>query len=82
MRWILILVLISSLGCSIYAGPQGVGVNVGQSSVEICKGEPLTCTKITGAPMSEPASNVAGGLIAGVLRFLGMSYGVPSAPTL
>ncbi len=69
------------MGCSAFAGPQGVGFNVGQSSVEICKGEPQTCTKITGAPMSESASNVAGGLIAGVLRFLGMSYGVPAAPS-
>lgn len=76
----ILLALWLSLGCVVYAGPHGAGVNVGQATTKICKDDPPTCTEITGAPMSEQTGNVAGGLIAGVLRFFGMSYGVPAAP--
>ncbi len=68
------------MGCAASAGPHGVAFNVGQSIVEVCKGDPPTCTKITGAPISEPASNVLGGIVKGALRMLGMSYGVPAGP--
>jgi len=74
----ILLALWLPLGCSAFAGPQGVGVNVGQTTTKICKGDPPTCTEITGAPMSEQAGNVVGGFLAGVLRMLGMSYGVPA----
>ena len=77
---VILLALWLPLGCVGYAGPHGVGINVGKSTTKICKGDPQTCTEITGAPVSVPAANVAGGLIAGVLRFFGMSYGVPVVP--
>ncbi len=81
MRWVFILIVVLSLGCSVYAGPQGVGANLGQSSVTVCKGDPPSCTEIRGAPISEQAGNVIGGVLVGALRMLGLSYGVPAAPT-
>ena len=77
---IVVVVLCLSLGCVGYAGPHGVGLNVGQATTKICKGDPQTCTEITGAPLSEQAGNVVGGFLATVLRMLGMSYGVPAPP--
>ena len=77
---VILLALWLPLGCSAFVGPQGAGVNVGQATTKICKGDPQTCTEITGAPMSEQAGNVVGGFLATVLRMLGMSYGVPAPP--
>lgn len=75
---VILLALWLVLGCSAFVGPQGAGVNVGQTTTKLCKGDPPTCTVITGAPMSEQAGNVVGGFLTTVLRMLGMSYGVPA----
>lgn len=77
---VILLALGLPLGCSVQVGPQGFSGNLGQSSVSICKGDPPSCTVIEGAPVSEQASNVIGGFLAGALRMLGLSYGVPTVP--
>ena len=86
MRWILILVMISSFGCSWAITSEGAFANFGQATLSTCGAtEPIDpthqdCTVIQGAPISEQAGNVVGGFLATVLRMLGMSYGVPAPP--
>ena len=82
MRWILILVLISSLGCSWAITSEGAFANFGQSTVSTCaaivEGEPMDdCTVIEGAPISQAAGSIVGGLLSMAARMLGASYGVP-----
>lgn len=92
IRILICAIAIAALGCSVQIGPQGFTANFGQSSVSTCgeipsqsyEGEqpdvPENCTVIDGAPISEQAGNVVGGLLAGALRIVGMSYGVPATP--
>ena len=77
---VLCLALWLSMGCSYQIGPQGLSGNLGQSSVSVCKGDPPSCTVIEGAPVSQVAGSMIGGVLAGALRMLGLSYGVPAAP--
>ena len=77
MRWILILGLIASLGCSLQIGAQGLNANLGQSSISTCGEGPEDCTVIEGAPISQAAGSIVGGLLSMAARMLGSSYGVP-----
>ena len=83
---LLCLALWLPLGCSLQIGPQGFNANFGQSSISTCgpivEGEDRQedCTVITGAAVSQQAGSMIGGVLAGALRMLGLSYGVPAAP--
>ena len=80
---VVLLAMWLPLGCSWAITSEGAFANFGQSSMSTCgtgQVEGENCTTLSGAPISEQASNVVGGVLAGALRMLGLSYGVPTVP--
>ena len=80
---VLAIVVCITMGCTGKAGP--IIWNFGQSSITTCgavtEGETVPdCITINGAAVSEQGSSLIGGVLAGALRMLGLSYGVPTVP--
>ena len=82
MRLLLVLILCSTLGCSMAITSQGAFMNFGQSTISTCETEELVedCTTVAGASISEQGGNVIGGIIGTALGILGLSYGGAAVP--
>ena len=76
----ILLALWLPLGCSWAITSEGAFANFGQSTISTCEQSGGECTVIDGAPISQQAGSIVGGVLAGALRMLGMSYGVPAVP--
>lgn len=75
-----VILLTMALGCSWAITSEGAFMNFGQSTISTCEQPGGECTVIEGAPVSQVAGSMIGGVLAGALRMLGLSYGVQAAP--
>jgi len=75
---VVLLALWLPLGCSWAITSEGAFANFGQSTISTCEEHGGECTVIEGAPVSEQAGSMIGGVLAGALRVLGLTYGVPT----
>jgi len=82
MRLLLVLLLCSSLGCSMAITSQGAFMNFGQSTISTCEVEDSVgdCTTVQGASLSEQGSGALSGIIGTALGILGLSYGGAAVP--
>ena len=82
MRWMLILVLISSLGCVGSISRHGAVGQVGQGSVTMCdktceSETECGCTVVEGAAISVPGAQIFSGVIALAAGLTMKIFGVP-----
>lgn len=85
-RLVLVLLLVTSLGCSFGITGQGIWGNLGASEISTCgsvaEGEPLPeeCTVVKGAPVSVPGAQIFSGVLALAAGLASKFLGAPLVP--
>jgi len=75
-RWVLVLLLVATLGCAGGVTKHGVFGSFGQSDISTCGSGETDCTAIKGAAVSVPGAQLVGGWLALVTRAAAKFFGV------